>query len=133
MRHPHLDLSRFQFAQPAHYTVIQTFTDYSRERLIAKGKDPLRAWMGFNNFFWIAPPEMDVTKLTTGQVEDFIDMRLGEGCSPLTPRRELTFISAAINNARRRNRIPVAPYIELPSLAWCKETIVLSGKPCWVV
>lgn len=108
------DLTRFQFPPQPHYTVHQTFCDYARERLIAKGKDCMRAWIGFNNFMKIVPPEQDVTEISTGQVEDFVDMRVGQGMSVTTVSRELVFVKAAINNAHRRNRIKLVPYIELP-------------------
>lgn len=110
----HIDLSRFKFEQPPYYTVHETFTAYSRERLIAKGKDRMRAWHGFNLFMDVVPPSQDVTTITTGQVEDYIDMRLAAGKSALTVRRELTFVKAAIGNAHRRNRIKLVPFIELP-------------------
>lgn len=111
-----IDLSRYQFPHPGHYTVHDCLTDYSRERLIAKGKDCLRAWIGFNNFMEVVPPQQDVTTISTGQIEDYIDVRMAAPrvTSRLTVRRELTFVKAAIHNAHRRNRIQVEPYIELP-------------------
>lgn len=109
-----IDLERFKFPPQPWYTVHDCFTDYSRERLIAKGKDCLRAWIGFNWFTEIVHPSQDATKITTGQVEDFIDMRMQRAGSLLTPRRELSFVKAAVHNAHRRNRIKEVPYIELP-------------------
>lgn len=107
-------LERFQFVPPAWYTIHQCFCDYARERLIAKGKDANRAWGGFNNFMEVVEPPQEVTKLTTGQVEDFIDLRTSQGVTAATVVRELTFVKAAINYAHRRNRIGLVPYIELP-------------------
>jgi integrase len=110
------DPSRFKFPPQPHYTVHQMFCDYSRERLIAKGKDPVKAWGGFNRFMRadLVPPYQAAEKITTGQIEDFIDARMATGLSIITVIRELTFVKAAVRNAHRRNRIAVLPYIEIP-------------------
>jgi len=109
-----IDLARFQFQPPPWYTVHDCCCDYSRERLIGKGKDCRHAWNSFNNFMRYVDPKQDVTTLATGQIEDYGDARVAEGVTLVTVRRELTFVAAAIHNAHRRNRIKVVPYIELP-------------------
>lgn len=110
-----VDLSKFHYEQPDHYTVRDCFIDYTHHRLIKRGKDPLRAWSGFMLFMDIVPPKQDVTKITEGQVEDYVDLRMTTCGSLLTPKRELTFVKAAILNAHRRNHIQVVPYFEIPS------------------
>ncbi|HUP07684.1 MAG TPA: hypothetical protein VMU47_11065 [Caldimonas sp.] len=108
------DIERFKFPKQPHYTVHDCFTDYSRERLIAKGKDCQRPWIGFNRFMEIVEPWSDVQKINEDQIERHIEKRLQEKVTPLTIRRELSFVKAAINYAHRRHRIGLAPYIELP-------------------
>lgn len=113
-RRHEVDIAKYFYEQPDHYTVRDCLIDYSRERLIAKGKDCLRAWCGFNYLMEIVPPDQDVTKINIGQIEDFVDYRMTTCGSLLTPRRELSYVRAAIRNAHRRNRIGTIPYIELP-------------------
>ncbi len=67
-----IDITRYQFEPPGYYTVHDVLTDYSRERLIAKGKDCQRAWAGFNWFMDVVPPQQEAAKIQTGQIEDFI-------------------------------------------------------------
>lgn len=74
----------------------------------------MRAWSGFNYFMDVVSPKQEAVKITTGQVEDYIDYRVAMGVCILTPRRELIFVKAAAANAFRRNRIALLPYFELP-------------------
>lgn len=112
-RHP-IDLSRFQREHPGFYTVHDAFCHYSHDRLIKRGKDCLRAWVGFNRFLEVVDPYQRAEDLASGQIEDFIDLRTGQGKSLLTVARELAFIRAAFTNAYRRNRITKQLYIEIP-------------------
>jgi integrase len=109
-----LNLARFKYPPQSHYTVHQAFCDYSRERLINKGKSPMHAWCGFNNFLLVVPPEQNAETIGAGQIEDFVDARVAAGRSVTTARRELVFVKAALRNAHRRNRIKLLPYIEVP-------------------
>jgi hypothetical protein len=109
-----IDVEKFKFPPQPHYTLHDCFTDYSRERLIAKGKDSARAWIGFNNFFEIVPPQQAGDRHQRGPGDRFVDMRMQSVGSRLTPRRELSLVAAAVKYAHRRNRIKEIPYIELP-------------------
>ncbi|HSW83497.1 MAG TPA: tyrosine-type recombinase/integrase [Usitatibacter sp.] len=109
-----IDLERFKRPHPGHYTMHDACCDYSVQRVIAKGKDPRRCWESFNRFFESVSPQQDAAKLTTGQVEDYVEARLAAGAAVGTVRRELTFVRAAISNAHRRNKIAQRPFIELP-------------------
>jgi integrase len=109
-----IDLTKFQYEKPGHYTLHDCFCDYSRQKLINKGKDCLRPWIGFNNLFEVVPPHQDPTKLEAAQIEDFTDLRVAQGRSVMTVRRELVFVKAAIKHAHRRNHIKLLPHIELP-------------------
>ena len=108
------DLKRYQYKAPGHYEVRQCFIHYSHERLIKRGKSPIRAWIGFNNFMEIVNPWQAAAEIKTGQVEEYVDRRLEQGVTALTMRRELAFVKAALMHAHRRNRITILPPIELP-------------------
>ena len=113
-----MNLERFKYPPQPHYTVREMCIDYSRERLVAKGKDARHAWTGFNHFMEVdgpRAPKSDATKLTEADIEDYIDARLAKGIVPQTVARELVFVRAAFRNAERRNRIPKALNFELPS------------------
>lgn len=127
-----IDLSRFQFPHPGWYTVHDCFCDYSRERVIGKGKDCRHAWQSFNTFMRHVDPWQDVTTISTGQIEDYCDARVAEGVTLMTVKRELTFVAAAVRNAHRRNRIKLLPYIELPD-AESEGRIPLSEEQFQVV
>lgn len=109
-----VDIERFKKPHPGFYTLHDCCCDYSRDRLIAKGKDCLRAWSGFNLFMEFVDPHMKPADISIGHVEDYVDMRVAKGVSVLTVRRELTFLKSAVHNAYRRHRIEKNPYIELP-------------------
>lgn len=110
-----VDLTKFSDIVRPYHTLHDCFCAYAHERLIKKGKDVLRAWQGFNRFFDVAAPSLEASAVTTGMVEEYVEMRVDdEGKSMGTVRRELTFVKSAILHAHRRNRIALAPYIEIP-------------------
>lgn len=108
------DLNRYKFPPQPHYTVHACFCDYSRERIIGKGKNAERVWCGFNNFMDVVRPEAPAESITSGQVEDYVDRRLAQRVVILTARRELVFVKAALHHALRRNRIEKLPQFDLP-------------------
>jgi hypothetical protein len=98
-----------------HYPIHECFCAYSHERLLKKGKDVARAWIGFNNFFRLGiSPSMAVVDLQQFHFDDFVDARVAEGVSLGTVVRELSFIRSAIIYANRRRRILVRLEIEIP-------------------
>lgn len=109
-----LPLERFHYVQPPHYTIREAFIDYGHDRLIRRGKDVLRPWIGYNNLFHVIPPEHAVEKITSAQIEDYVRWRMETAGSLLTPKRELTFVKASFIYAHRRNRTGLVPYFEIP-------------------
>lgn len=67
---------------------------------------------GFEQFFGRS---CDPTKLKIADFARYEDMRYEKGLKRSTVRRELTVLKAALNHARKRERIEKVPYIEMPS------------------
>lgn len=67
------DVSRFKYPATGYYDVRQMFLDYSKDRLIAKGKDPVPAWRTLNLFMrpGLVEPSAPAKKVGAPEFEDY--------------------------------------------------------------
>lgn len=97
------------------YTMAKCADDYVREQLVKKGKNWKKPHGSFRFFFRVVSPKLDAEELTSEMIEGYADSRIEDGSNPLTALGDLTFIRAAMNYAKKRNRIKIVPYFPMPN------------------
>lgn len=101
--------------------MYRIYKDYIQERLHRRGSDVRRAVSGFRRVCDFFDPLVDPTKLKLQDWARYEDHRYSEGVCAPTVRREMTYHLAAMNHARKRERIVAVPYLEKPSGDVVKE------------
>lgn len=109
------DLQRFKYPPPDYYTLHQAFIDYSHDRFVKRGRNPVAMWVGFNTLMTeVVNPYLPAHELAASHVDDFVELYEAAGSTPATAVKYLTYVKAAIIYAHRRKRIRELPVIEIP-------------------
>jgi integrase len=99
------------------YTLLACFEDYITEHCLPTGGDPQRAWIAF--YAWIAAlgHDRECATLTRADGRKVVECELARGVSSATARKHLTMGNAALNHAKREERIAKVPKFQSPAAA----------------
>lgn len=102
---------------PAHYSLYQAAGDYLREHYATEcaGQDAKRPQQTFWKAFEILGYFAEIEKWGRAESREYTRARVAEGVTPATVRRELTFVQAACNHARREERIRAEIKFQMPA------------------
>lgn len=86
--------------------MYQCALDYMQEHCSSGGVDLQRAWGALEDWICALGPDRDVSTLARADGRLVVDRITGRGCSQATARRIMTFGVAALNHARKEERLP---------------------------
>jgi hypothetical protein len=86
-------------------TLLACFEDYITEHCIPTGGDPERAWIAFYAWINALGHDRECASLTRADGRTVVEHELARGVSSATARKHLTMGLAALNHARKEERI----------------------------
>lgn len=95
-------------------TMYRCALDYIAEHCKAANVDQQRAWGALEEWIATLGPDRDVSTLTRADGRAVVDHVLARGCSTATARRIMTTGNAALNHARKEERIAKVPKFQMP-------------------
>jgi integrase len=98
-------------------TLLTCFEDYVREHCIVTGGDPERAWIAFRAWINALGCDRDCATLTRADGRTVVEHELARGVSSATARKHLTMGLAALNHAKKEERITKVPKFQSPPAA----------------
>lgn len=95
-------------------TLFQCFSDYVEEHCLPTGGDPDRFWLAGRA--WLdAIGNRDCATLTRADGRTIVQRELARGVKPATARKHLTMGLAALNHAKKEERLSVVPKFQMPA------------------
>jgi integrase len=101
-------------------TLAVCFEDYLVEHCVPSGGDPERAWIAFRAWINALGCNREVATLTRADGRKVVEHELARGVSNATARKHLTMGLAALNHARKEERLgkdKVLPAFQMPPAA----------------
>jgi integrase len=89
--------------------------DYIKEHVLVAGGDVARVGQALRDWFSALDPQRDVTTLTRADGRAVVDRVTARGNSPATARRIITVGAAALNHAKREERLLKVPKFQMPA------------------
>lgn len=96
------------------YTLEMTFRDYCREWAKPEGVCLNRVGIAARDWMTALDPQMDAGKLTRADGRAVVAYMLERGIKPSSARRNMAIGVAALNHAKREERIETVPEFSLP-------------------
>lgn len=96
-------------------TMWDVALDYIEEHCIGAGVDPQRAWGALEDWLYALGPDRDAATLARADGRLVVDRILARGCTSATARRIMTFGNAALNHARKEERLTKVPHFQMPA------------------
>lgn len=95
-------------------TLSQAFRDYIAEHVSNRGGDVGRTCLGVRSWLYALDPMRDAATMTRADGRAVVQYDIGRGCAPATARRNMAMGIAALNHARREERIKSVPKFQMP-------------------
>lgn len=99
---------------PTHPTLDRAFRDYSREHAVARGVDINRVGSAARDWMTALGPQADISKLTRADGRTVVQHILSRGVKPASARRNMAIGIAALNHAKKEERITTVPKFQMP-------------------
>lgn len=104
-------------AWPTHYTLERAFRDYAREHAKPRGVCLNRVGIAARDWLVALGPQMDIStegKLRREHGRMVVEHILSRGVKPASARRNMAIGIAALNHARKEERIKTVPKFQMP-------------------